>query len=162
MPDNVSIQGLQFEISTKTSDSQMTKGINDYASALKKMGSASQNASSGLQTLNTALSKVKNVNNLNKFAESLAKNITAIGDAVSQMTDENLGKLQKFSDALANLKGVNLGSMNASQSSNASPVSTVNVGNLSGITEQNAGGLSSLANAAEMARSSASRFTSWR
>ena len=172
MADNVSIQGLQFEISTKTSDSQMTKGINNYANALKNIGNASQNATSGLQALNTALGKVKNVKNLDKFAQSLAKlgevrisssiakNITAIGDAVSQMTDENLGKLQKFSDALANLKGVNLGSISASQSSNASSVPTTNVGNLSNVTGENASGLGSLANAADSARSSASRFAS--
>lgn len=172
MADNVSIQGLQFEISTKTSDSQMTKGINDYANALKKLGSVSQNASTGLQTLNTALSKVKNVNNLNKFAESLAKlgevrispsiakNITAIGDAVSQMTDENLGKLQKFSDALANLKGVNLNVGNQTQTGNTSQSapSPINLDSFRNMGEQISNRFPALSEVAGSAGSALQKF----
>lgn len=149
MASSVDIQGLQFEISTKTSDSQMTKGINDYANALKKIGEKSQGASKGLQTLNDALSKVKNIDKLAQFAESLgklgevkispsiAKNITAIGDAVSRMTDENLGKLQQFTDALANLKGVDLNVGSGGKGKEAQETTpTTNIGGFEAIGEK--------------------------
>lgn len=123
MPDNVSIQGLQFQISTKTSDPNMTKGINNFKEALNKMSSASEKASGKLQGLSKSLggfSQSSSSKKLTKLADGLsalgsvklsttiAKNLDAINTAAGNLSDESIAKVRQLADALKNLQGTKL------------------------------------------------------
>ena len=123
MADNVSIQGLQFEISTKTSESSMTANIKRFFDALQKISGSSEKASGGLQKLSGSLSgfnKSANSKKLDKLASGLsalgsvklsttiAKNLDAINQAAQNISQDAIDRVKQLADSLQNLQGTKL------------------------------------------------------
>lgn len=154
MADNVSIQGLQFEIETKSSDSKLNKGINDFANALKKLGTKSSDASTGLQALNTTLSNLTNLSDLSNLINSLAKlkdikisptvatNITKIAEAVDSISAGSIARIQQLSEALQGMNGVSIDFKNVNAPEATTPAEPT-------MDTASMGGAEELTNAAE-------------
>ena len=100
----VEMEGLEFQIETKTEDS--AKGIESLTKSLSKLKNALKNIdTSKLESLGKALETVSKMGEL-KISASVGTQLGKITDAMSKVNDADVERLERLSAALTSLSSV--------------------------------------------------------